>query len=224
MAPFLCLLSGIVTQGAGFDALFPGLDLRMMSIDVNTMLPAFREVNKRFGVCKVTWTACNAVLERGSGSGTLIVPGGAQEAVVAYPNTMNLKILRRRGFLKVALRQGASLVPVLSFGENDVYRLMHVEEGSLLWNLQCALQQMFGFTVPHFWGRTILGVPTIMPLRRDINIVVGRPIPVAKFDGDLRSPEGKRVLEELFATYTRELQSLFEAHKGNYPPCTMTIM
>lgn len=38
----------------------------------------------------------------------------------AHPGTADLTLKRRMGFIKLAMRQGADLVPVFSFGENDV--------------------------------------------------------------------------------------------------------
>ena len=42
-------------------------------------------------------------------------------------------------------------------------------------------QRLFGFTVPLFWGRTIWGiVPSVMPKRTPIHIVVGPPLRAPK--------------------------------------------
>jgi hypothetical protein len=49
-----------------------------------------------------------------------IVVGGAAESLSARPGTADLTLKRRMGFIKLAMRQGADLVPVFSFGENDV--------------------------------------------------------------------------------------------------------
>ena len=38
--------------------------------------------------------------------------------------TMDLVLLHRKGFVKMALQTGAHLVPVLSFGENDLFTLV----------------------------------------------------------------------------------------------------
>lgn len=46
--------------------------------------------------------------------------GGAAESLSAHPGTADLTLKRRKGFIKLAIRQGADLVPVFSFGENDV--------------------------------------------------------------------------------------------------------
>jgi Diacylglycerol acyltransferase len=51
----------------------------------------------------------------------MIVVGGAAESLNAFPGTYNLVLKKRLGFIKLALRNGASLVPVLSFGENDLW-------------------------------------------------------------------------------------------------------
>jgi 2-acylglycerol O-acyltransferase 2 len=56
----------------------------------------------------------------GPGSTITIVVGGAAESLSAHPGTADLTLKRRKGFIKLAIRQGADLVPVFSFGENDV--------------------------------------------------------------------------------------------------------
>lgn len=56
----------------------------------------------------------------GPGSALTIVVGGAAESLSARPGTADLTLKRRMGFIKLAMRQGADLVPVFSFGENDV--------------------------------------------------------------------------------------------------------
>ena len=56
----------------------------------------------------------------GPGSCLTIVVGGAAESLSARPGTADLVLKRRLGFIKLAIREGADLVPVFSFGENDV--------------------------------------------------------------------------------------------------------
>lgn len=79
---------------------------------------------------------------------------------------MTLK--RRKGFIKLAIRQGADLVPVFSFGENDVrltyltndipradespmpvqiFQQMSNQRGSRLYRAQKKFQAVFGFTL-----------------------------------------------------------------------------
>lgn len=60
------------------------------------------------------------LLRTGAGSSLTIVVGGAAESLSARPGTADLTLKRRMGFIKLAMRQGADLVPVFSFGENDV--------------------------------------------------------------------------------------------------------
>ena len=66
------------------------------------------------------------------GKAILIVPGGAREALEAKEGTMQLTLNKRKGFVKVALTHGASLVPVLGFGENDIFQQVDNKDGSIL--------------------------------------------------------------------------------------------
>jgi 2-acylglycerol O-acyltransferase 2 len=71
----------------------------------------------------------------GPGSCLTIVVGGAAESLSARPGTADLVLKRRLGFIKLAIREGADLVPVFSFGENDVSELVPFGIVTLLINL-----------------------------------------------------------------------------------------
>ena len=44
------------------------------------------------------------------------------QSLYAAPGKHDLVLSRRKGFVKIALRTGASLVPVYCFGENNTFR------------------------------------------------------------------------------------------------------
>lgn len=47
--------------------------------------------------------------------------GGALESLHVVPGTMDIIVKRRQGFVRLACETGASIVPVISFGENDLF-------------------------------------------------------------------------------------------------------
>ena len=55
------------------------------------------------------------------------ISGGAAEALNAHPGEHVLILNKRKGFIKVALETGAQLVPLYSFGENEVFRQAKIE-------------------------------------------------------------------------------------------------
>ncbi len=71
-------------------------------------------------MASVSKEACANILSLGPGSAITIVVGGAAESLAAHPGTNDLTLKKRFGFIKMAIREGADLVPVFSFGENDV--------------------------------------------------------------------------------------------------------
>jgi hypothetical protein len=54
------------------------------------------------------------------------VVGGAREAALIEEGGMELVLHRRKGFVHEAIIAGALLVPVISFGETDVYNMVHL--------------------------------------------------------------------------------------------------
>ena len=167
----------------------------------------------------------------------MIVPGGAKEALFCASGSgagdagsshsgagyvlksptkrMRFFLRQRKGFVKVALENGATLVPCVVFEENFVYRFLHVDEESVLGRVQSAFHHMtktiFGTSVslPIFWGNGIFGW---MPLRQPLNVFVGAGVSCRRADG-----AGAVTQEEIdakHAEYMTALHRVFDENKA----------
>ena len=130
-----------------------------MTLTSNFGIPFYRDILLALGVCSVSKKSCSNILKAGNGSAITIVVGGAAESLSARPGTADLTLRKRcdppfrtrdvvlnsgkrhrLGFIKLAIQHGADLVPVFSFGENDV--------SSNLFSQQKLLMR-----TPVFWDR-----------------------------------------------------------------------
>ena len=59
---------------------------------------------------------------KGTGRALILIIGGAEESLDARPGSYRLTLRNRKGFVRKALQHGADLVPVFSFGENELYK------------------------------------------------------------------------------------------------------
>ncbi|PIO69460.1 diacylglycerol acyltransferase [Teladorsagia circumcincta] len=98
----------------------------------------------------------NVFTSKSAGQAVLLVVGGAQEALYAQTGVHKLKLRTRKGFVKLALRCGASLVPVYTFGENDIYKQLNNAEGSSMQKFQIWSKRLLGKPVALFYGRGLL--------------------------------------------------------------------
>jgi 2-acylglycerol O-acyltransferase 2 len=148
------------------------------------------------------------------GRAITIVIGGARESLDAQPYSLRLILKRRKGFVKLAIRTGADLVPVLGFGENDLYDQLTPEEHPRIHKFQLLVKKLFGFTIPLFHARGVFNYDVgLMPYRRPINVVVGRPIMVVQ-SADPTQEEIDRVHEE----YMKELERIWDTWKDDFAP------
>ena len=174
------------TEATGFSKAFPGLKPHLLTLTTNFQMPFYRDILLAMGICSVSRQSCSSILKSGPGNAITIVVGGAAESLSAHPGTADLTLRKRLGFIKLAIQYGADLVPVFSFGENDVrflrLRVGVWEEGRLMWTLLQIYQQMpnekgttvyalqrkfqaiFGFTLPLFHGRGLLNCEQSSPL------------------------------------------------------------
>ncbi|KAF8579951.1 DAGAT-domain-containing protein [Ramaria rubella] len=197
------------TESTGFSANFPGITPHLLTLTSNFRMPIYRDILLALGICSVSKKSCASILKGGPGQAITIVVGGAAESLRARPGTNDLTLKKRLGFIKIAIQYGADLVPVFSFGENDIYQQMPNAKGTTVYSLQKKFQSVFGFTLPLFHGRGLLNYNFgLMPYRRSIVSVVGRPIHVTQND--------KPTMEEVEAIqklYIQELERIWDQYK-----------
>ncbi|CAG8951164.1 hypothetical protein HYFRA_00007910 [Hymenoscyphus fraxineus] len=208
------------TEALGFSQLFPGIKNTLLTLDSNFRIPLYRDYALAMGIASVSKESCENLLSKGGpnnegmGRAITIVIGGASESLDAQPYSLRLILKRRKGFVKMAIRTGADLVPVLSFGENDLYDQYNVDSHPRVHKFQLLVKKVLGFTIPLFHARGVFNYDVgLMPYRRPINIVVGRPIRVVQAAKPEQS-EIDRVHEE----YVTELERLWDMWKDEFAP------
>ncbi|MCJ1242686.1 diacylglycerol O-acyltransferase 1 [Varicellaria rhodocarpa] len=145
----------------------------------------------------------------------MVAIGGASEALLAAPGTMDLILNKRKGFVRVALTTGAHLVPVLSFGENDLFDPIAVEKHSLTWHSQQLTKSVLGFCVPPFVGRGLLGYPYgLLPKARPVVTVVGKPLPVPQWPGTSHLPLKLQTKTSWWRLFTLWHEKYLQAYSG----------
>lgn len=201
------------TEGSGWSKLFPAIRPYLCVLSGQFMFPIFREYFLMSGAIEVSKASIKWVLTKeGTGNAVGIVVGGAAEALDAVPGRFVVNVKNRKGFVRMALKYGASLVPLFSFGENNIYTQVDNPEGSRLRRAQNFLTRVFGFSPPIFHGRGIFNYTFgLLPYRRPIYTVVGKPIDVDK----VVEPT-KEEVDRLHQRYIQELTQLFDEHKVEY--------
>lgn len=107
-------------------------------------------------------------------------------------------------------------MPVISFGENDHYDIPEVTPA---WAArQRALEKRVGFTLPAIRGEGLFWKRGwgLMPRRVPTTVVVGPPLSVPKFDGDLKSVEFSKAVDAVHTRYVAALQALWDKHKDTF--------
>ncbi|KGL78119.1 2-acylglycerol O-acyltransferase 1, partial [Tinamus guttatus] len=204
---------GNFCTGSSFKTLFPGITPYLHITPIWFRCPFFREYIMSAGMVSAAKESVSYVLNKdGGGHASVIVIGGAEESLNAHPGSLTLNILKRKGFIKMALKHGAHLVPVFSFGENELFKQVANPRGSRLRNIQEKLQKIMGFALPLFHARGVFQYTFgLIPYRQPIHTIVGSPIPVKQN----LNPTNEEI-EQLHELYLQKLNKLFEDHKRNY--------
>ncbi|NXN88359.1 MOGT2 acyltransferase, partial [Bombycilla garrulus] len=201
------------TEASGFSTLFPGITPHLMMLSLWFRIPFFRDYAMSGGLVSSDKESASYVLQKPEGGNLLaIIVGGAQEALDARPGSFTLLLKNRKGFVRLAIQHGTPLVPAFSFGENDLFDQVNNPRGSWLRRIQHRLQQIMGISLPLFHARGIFQYNLgLIPYRRPICTVVGKPIPVQRKD----RPSEEEV-DQVHQKYLNELSKLFEEHKAKY--------
>ncbi|XP_051919872.1 2-acylglycerol O-acyltransferase 2-B isoform X2 [Hippocampus zosterae] len=158
------------TESTGFTGLFPGLKSHLLMLPFWFRVPFFRDYIMCGGLVSSSKSSLSYLLSRPQGGNVAVIAvGAAPEALDARPGALTLQLRKRKGFIKLALRHGAQLVPVFSFGENELFDQIQNPTGSPLRTLQERLQSIMGIALPLVNGRGIFQYSFgLMPHRKAI--------------------------------------------------------
>ncbi|ODV90514.1 hypothetical protein CANCADRAFT_107152 [Tortispora caseinolytica NRRL Y-17796] len=207
----LSIFGVLSTEGRGWSKLFPGIPTSLLTLDSNFRVPFYRDYLQAFGLSSVSKESCLNLLKRGSS--ICIVVGGAQESLLAHPGQMEIILRKRKGFVKIAMSQpNVHLVPILAFGENDLYDQVENDPESKLYRLQTFIKSKLGFAVPLMYGRGVFNYDFgLLPYRRPVKVVVGNPIAVPYLPD-----HPVREIERIHGLYVDELMRIWNENKDSY--------
>lgn len=193
-----------------FKALFPGVAPVTLTASVLHLVPGIRDVCRWAGFRVVTRSSFVRALSEQRA--VVMCPGGQAELVQVSrafraPEREIVLYAAHKGFCRLAIEQGACLVPTLALGET--LQLRNAIE--LPW-LQQATYKRLGFPVPFVVaGRWWTPLPHRVPLK----YIVGAPLqPPAHPAGQ---PVPQDLVDQLHAAFYDSLVALFEKYKHTHP-------
>lgn len=143
----------------------------------------------------------------GKGHSIFVVPGGEHEMMLTRYQEETVYLRKRKGFVRLALKHGARVVPSYVFGNVDLYKTSDFLLGFRFW-----VMKKFYVAVPIATGA--FGLPAV-PLRVPVNIVFGRPL--GPFPKPPRGEEPDPALvDEVHAAYIEELVHVFDTNKAKF--------
>ncbi|KAJ3357266.1 Diacylglycerol O-acyltransferase 2 [Entophlyctis luteolus] len=210
--------TSFATEACNISKLFPGLNIRLLTLESNFRIPFWRDLLLALNVASADKSSINYILSNKGvsrpGDSLALVVGGAAEALEARPRETVLVLKTRMGFVKLAIVHGASLVPVFGFGENDVWDQVPNPHGSVVRRFQTMFKDIASFSPVLFHGRGIFTYDYgILPYRKAITVVVGKPIDVVQNE----TPTDEEI-KKYHALYVEGLKELYDRYKDELLP------
>ncbi|ETW00651.1 hypothetical protein H310_07219 [Aphanomyces invadans] len=202
----ILILSRISTYAGNFEKLFPGIVARALGATPMFFIPMAREICLWLAAVDASRKNAERILKEKMS--VIVYPGGSKEIFLTDPNSKQTTLVlnKRLGFIKLAVRYGADVVPTFVFGEKWMYNI---------WNPPQSVRHFFLSTlkVPLllFWGRFFTWLPKRLTGKRRFGVVFGKPIPVTQNE----NPSEDELIQ-IHALYKEELTDLFTRYKAEF--------
>ena len=192
-------------RGSPFAKRYPHFECAGLCASVMFFLPVIREAFLNLGYFDAARPVAEKALEK---SNLFVCTGGEKEAMLTKPGIDYVVLRHRKGFVRLALKKNAALVPVFGFGNNDLYHTY-----DFLTNFRNYLQTTFAIALPIFHGR--LGTP--LPYKVPLHVVIGDPIPLPARPTSATTEEWPtpQIIDKVHHDY---IQALKHLHATYAPP------
>ena len=129
-----------------------------------------------------------------------VSPGGIWEMVNTRHDAEQVFVMKKLGFIRIAMATSTPIVPIYTFGENQLFTMHRFMMGPRLW-----VARRLRFGIPLLTGRW--GLPLPRPVK--LVYVRGAPLGMPKID----EPTQQQI-DEWHAKYVSEVTRIFNEHKG----------
>jgi 1-acyl-sn-glycerol-3-phosphate acyltransferase len=197
------------TNGSGFSYQFPNINRWTMTLASNFKCPIVREFCLLTGLRSCSKKSCVNMLEN-KGTAIILFPGGASESLITNKESYDIIVRRRKGFVRVALKTGADIVPCFCFNDIYLFDTYIPPKDSITAKLQILSHRLWGTSQPIFWGRGFFTNKWgILPYRVPLTTVVGKPIQIEKVKDNISQNDFEDLVDKYHDQYIYDLRTLY---------------
>ena len=186
----------------------PGVNIRHAGIRGVFYIPVFRELAIAYNTIPVIEDIMLEHLNKGI-SLTVVVGGAVEALLCGYPDALPIVLDKRKGFVRLAVKTGARLVPCLNFGESQTFTQVFNQP---LRDVQTKLMDWLGFSLPllkpNYW------FAPFFPKRKRLTMVVGKPLTAVKVNPD--DSKFESAVDTLHKQYIEALKQLHADNREKY--------
>lgn len=192
---------GGLAAGSMFDTVTPGYYGRVAMQPILFKMPLLRQLFSWYHGTTNDRNTLTHLLSNGTSCS--IWPGGIAELFLSSPHNEILYIRSRKGFAKLALQTGVTIVPYYVFGNNHMFNSINDDSGKD--NMLSRISRKLGASIVLFWGRYYLPIP----YNTQVTIVRGPAIKAEKID----KPTQQQI-DELHSRVVNAVQNIFDTYKN----------
>ncbi|ETM53411.1 hypothetical protein F442_03241 [Phytophthora nicotianae P10297] len=199
------VLSRLAIAGRNFERVFPGITHRVLGASAMYYVPLGREMCLWMGGVDASRSTGEKVLNEKHS--IIVYPGGVPEIFLTDPNSKETQLVlqKRLGFIKLAMRQGADIVPTFVFGEKWLYNKWTPPK-----SVTDVFRKILGIPVLIFWGK-FWWMPKAPAEGKRFGLVYGKPITTKHTP----NPTAEQV-RAVHAKYVAEIKRIFEQYKAQF--------
>ncbi|KAG2779747.1 hypothetical protein PC129_g13580 [Phytophthora cactorum] len=201
----IIVLSRLAIFGRNFDDVFPGIKNRLLGASAMYYVPLGRDICLWLGGVDASRSTGEKALKEGNS--VIVYPGGVPEIFRTDPNSKETQLVlkQRLGFIKLAMRQGADLVPTFIFGEKWLYNMWNPPKFVINF-----FRKALGIPVLVFWGK-FWWMPKAPAKGKRYGLVYSKPIVTTHTP----NPTDEEV-RAVHAQYVAEIERIFKKYKSEF--------
>jgi 1-acyl-sn-glycerol-3-phosphate acyltransferase len=206
-------MDSLFTILAIWDHFGPSRAVTMLAHDFLIDDELFRRYATRLGAVRAGHEGARRALRRGNA--VLVYPGGDVDVFRPYRDRARVDLAGRKGFVELALREGVPIVPVVSRGTHEQFRVLARGDAfaRLIRLHRWARAEVFPIVLSMPWGLTSGFVP-YLPLPSPTTVAFGEPLAWPERDAEAaRDPAFvRRCYEQVQGRMQALMDRLYDDH------------